>query len=195
MEIKILNLKSETKRREYMKSQLSGASFSFFEALSPKDIDEKLFENKPELLSREAVATFESHRKIIGSCKDVPLLVLEDDSTPRDNNYLNHIDELLKIGYFPHHEDFSKKEICDTFVKLNRFIGMHGYIINPLSVNKILDQLGEPITHVDYRIAELIANDDIIGIFSKKIIFRQNNWYFKTQIPKARDILKNGENK
>ncbi len=101
----------------------------------------------------------------------------------------------MVIGYFPHHEDFSKKEICDTFVKLNRFIGMHGYIINPLSVNKILDQLGEPITHVDYRIAELIANDDIIGIFSKKIIFRQNNWDFKTQIPKARDILKNGENK
>lgn len=204
MEIKILNLKTETKRREYMESQLSGTSFSFFEALSPKDINEKLFENKPELLSREAVATFESHRKIIGSCKDVPLLVLEDDSTPRDNNYLNHIDELLKtkhhwdimvIGYFPHHEDFSEKVICDTFVKLNRFIGMHGYIINPLSVNKILDKLGEPITHVDYRIAELIANDDIIGIFSKKIIFRQNNWDFKTQIPKARDILKNGENK
>lgn len=204
MEIKVLNLKTETKRREYMKSQLSGTLFSFFEALSPNDIDEKLFENKPDLLSKEAVATFESHRKIIGSCKDVPLLVLEDDSTPKDNNYLDSINKLLKtnhnwdimiIGYFPNPKDLSEKIICDTFIKLNRFIGMHAYIINPLSVDKILNLLGEPITHIDYRISELIADDDIIGIFSNKIIFRQNNWDFKTQIPKARDLLKNGENK
>lgn len=204
MEIKVLNLKTEEKRREYMKSQLSGASFSFFEALSPKDIDEKLFENKPDFLSKEAVATFESHRKIIGSCKDVPLLVLEDDSTPRDNNYLDNINELLKtehqwdmmfVGYFPHHENLNETPICDKFTQLYRFIGMHGYIINPSSVDKILNLLGEPITHVDYRVSELIDNGEIIGIFSKKIIFRQNNWDFKTQIPKARDLLKNGENK
>jgi len=204
MEIKVLNLKPENKRREYMESQLSGTPFSFFDALSPKDIDERLFENKPELLSREAVATFESHRKIIGSCKDVPLLVLEDDSTPRDSNSLNEINELLKtehpwdmmfIGYMLHYEDFRETKLCDTFIKMYRFIGMHSYIINPSSVDKILNQLGDPITHIDYRISELIAEDKIIGIFTKKNLFRQNNWDFKTQIPKARDILKNGESK
>ena len=116
MEIKVLNLETEISRREYMKSQLSGVSFSLFDALSPNDIDEKLFENKPHLLSKEAVATFESHRKIIGSCKDEPLLVLEDDSTPFKPDFMESIEDLLKtehpwdimvIGYFPAGESLS----------------------------------------------------------------------------------------
>jgi hypothetical protein len=204
MEIKVLNLKTEKRRREYMESQLLGTPHSFFDALSPNDIDKKLFENKPHLLSKEAVATFESHRKIIGSCGDEPMLVLEDDSTPFKPDFMEKIEELLKtkhkwdimiLGYFPDYRKLERKDICDKFDKLYKFIGMHAYIINPLSVDKILSQLGEPNVHVDYRISELIEEDKIIGIFSKINIFRQNNWDFKTQIPKARDIIKNEENK
>ena len=205
MDIKVLSLKSAKKRREYMESQLSGIPFSFFDALSPNDIDQSLFNNKPDFLSVEAVATFESHRNIISSCKDVPLLILEDDSTPIGTNYINEINLLLLtqhqwdimiIGHFPDPKSMSRPvNICDTFMNLDKFIGMHSYIINPLSVDKIVTQLGEPITHIDYRISELIDQDRIIGIFTRKNIFRQNNWDFKSQIPKARDLLKNGKNK
>lgn len=205
MEIKVLNLKSAKDRREYMKSQLVGASFSFFDALSPSDIDPKLFANKPDFLSVEAVATFESHRKIIASCKDVPLLILEDDATPRESDYLNQINSILTtqhpwdiivIGHFPDPKSIARPvSICDTFMKLDKFIGMHSYIISPIGASKLIEHLGDPITHVDYRISELIAQDKITGIFTKKNIFRQNNWDFKSQIPKARDLLNNGKNK
>jgi GR25 family glycosyltransferase involved in LPS biosynthesis len=132
------------------------------------------------------------------------MLVLEDDSTPFKPDFMEKIEELLKtkhkwdimiLGYFPDYRKLERKDICDKFDKLYKFIGMHAYIINPLSVDKILSQLGEPNVHVDYRISELIEEDKIIGIFSKINIFRQNNWDFKTQIPKARDIIKNEENK
>ena len=72
MDIKVLSLKSAKKRREYMESQLSGTPFSFFDALSPNDIDQSLFNNKPDFLSVEAVATFESHRNIISSYDILP---------------------------------------------------------------------------------------------------------------------------
>jgi GR25 family glycosyltransferase involved in LPS biosynthesis len=205
MDIKVLSLKSAKKRREYMESQLYGTTFSFFDALSPNDIDQVLFNNKPDFLSVEAVATFESHRKIISSCKDVPLLILEDDATPRDKNFLEILNDILKtnnvwdiiiIGHFPDPKSMSRPvSICDTFMKLDKFIGMHSYIINPLSVEKIVSQLGEPITHIDYRISELIKDNNIDGIFLKNNVFRQNNWDFKSQIPKARDLLKYGKNK
>ena len=81
-----------------MESQLSGTPFSFFDALSPNDIDQSLFNNKPDFLSVEAVATFESHRNIISSCKDVPLLILEDDSTPIGTNYINEINYANEIN-------------------------------------------------------------------------------------------------
>jgi GR25 family glycosyltransferase involved in LPS biosynthesis len=203
MEIKVINLPKAKLRKEYMKSQLFGASFSFFEALTPNEIDEKLFDKKPNFLSKEAVATFESHRKIITSCRNVPLLVLEDDATPTDNNYLDEIYRLLKtkhswdimiIGYMPDYRNLYEQKLCDDFIKYYKFIGMHSYIINPLSVDKILNQLGDPITHIDYKISELIENDNIIGIFSKKIIFYQNIKDLKSQIPKSRD-LKNEKNK
>jgi GR25 family glycosyltransferase involved in LPS biosynthesis len=204
MDIKVLSLKSAKKRRKYMESQLTGTPFSFFDALSPSDLNEKLFENKPYLLSKEAVATFETHRKVIETCDNEPLLVLEDDATPFDNNYISDINNLLSIshnwdimivGHFPDPRNMNRNEICETFIKYDKFIGMHSYIINPLSKNKILSQLGEPISHIDYRISELIQEDKIIGLFSKKKIFRQNNWDFPTQIPKARDIVKNEKHK
>jgi GR25 family glycosyltransferase involved in LPS biosynthesis len=205
MEIKVLSLKSAKERREYMKSQLVGSSFSFFDALSPSEINPELFENKSDFLSIEAVATFESHRKIISSCKNTPLLILEDDATPIELNYLSQIDstlttkhswDIIIIGYFPDPNFLGKfKNICDNFIKLDGFLGMHSYIINPIGVKKIIEHLGEPTTHIDYRISELISQDKITGIFTNKPIFRQNNWDFKSQIPKARDLLNNGKNK
>lgn len=200
IDIKVISLVSSFERRKYMESQLSGIPYSFFDALSPNDLEESLFENRPDFLSKEAVATFESHRKIISQCGDLPLLVLEDDSTPTCSDFLEKIKNLLRvdyewdvmfIGYKPNYTAGYPKKIVDGFVKFNRFIGMHSYIVNPKSKDKILDLLGPPITHVDYRFSELIKPNKIIAIFSTDKLFKQNK-DFNTQIPKRKHI-ENGE--
>ncbi len=209
MKIIVLSLKNAIERREYMSLELEkyGLDFSFFDALSPDDIDKDLFIDKPDIFSKEAVATFESHKKIIESVKsyDEPVLILEDDAKIKFSNFIEKIKRLLEtdleydimfLGWNINRvwsiNDKKYTILNNDFIKLNRFIELHSYIVNKKSVDKVLDLLNsvKPHEHVDFVIADFIKEDKIKGIFSREKIFLQNKRQFKTQIPKAKDILK-----
>jgi GR25 family glycosyltransferase involved in LPS biosynthesis len=51
MKILVLNLKEAKERRDYMKPQLDliGVSYSFIDALSPKDLDKKFLNKNPKI--------------------------------------------------------------------------------------------------------------------------------------------------
>jgi len=203
MKIIVLSLKSADERRRYISSELKkyGLDFSFFDALSPDDIDKDLFIDKPDMFSREAVATFESHKKIIESVKDYdePVLILEDDAKIDVKNFIQKVKSLLetdleydmmflgwRVNYLWDKIDKEYTILNNDFIKLNRFIELHSYIVNKSSVDKILDLLNsvKPHEHVDFVIADFIKENKIKGIFSQEKIFIQNKRKFKTQIPK-----------
>jgi len=207
MKVFVISLKSVEERRKYMKSQLNrlGISYTFFDALAPADLDTKLFTNRPEILSKEAIATFESHRAVIEKAKELqePILVLEDDATILVDDFLNQVEklastsleyDLLFIGYMERgisgyikkgFLNYQKKvESSDgLFCEVGSFIGLHSYIVNPLSADKILTAIGEPDEHIDAKISNIIQNGGLSGLFSQELLTKQNR-DFTTQIPK-----------
>lgn len=205
MKVLVVSLLSATERRKFIKEQMERLSipFEFFDALSPKDLDESLFLNRPKYLSKEAVATFETHRAVIKSVKgsSEPVLILEDDVTchcddvlTKIKNYLSVVPryDMLFIGYmeklgFGKREGTEKTPLGDLFYDIKNFIGFHSYIVNPVSVDKILMRIGEPNEHVDVRASELINRREIIGVFTKDKLFSQSG--FPTQIPKKKDLV------
>jgi GR25 family glycosyltransferase involved in LPS biosynthesis len=197
LEIKVINLASAKERKKYMEERLSGVDFSFFEGFNPDNMDDLYFKDKPLYLSEEAIATFESHRKAISLCGKDPVLILEDDSTPICENFLNEIEGLLKTNcywdlmFLGYYENSIKNKIeeteCGLFFKLEKFIGMHSYIVNPENKNKILNELGESKNHIDDFISTLLKDKKIECLFVKKKIFAQNR-KLPSQIPKKRNL-------
>jgi GR25 family glycosyltransferase involved in LPS biosynthesis len=199
MNVLVLSLKTAEVRRKYMQKVLSkvGINFKFIDSLSPEDLDDRLFENTPIFLSNEAVATFETHRMALNLVRESGeiTLILEDDATPKYADTLERIDSLLKteIDYDIMLLGYTEKErsgniLDEDFLKQDRFIGLHSYIVKPERVDKILNCLGAPNDHIDKVISVLISKDTICGIFSKRKIFTQNNTQFKTQIPKRKKL-------
>jgi len=199
----VLNLKDATERRKYMTEVLStqNIDFEFFDSLSPNDIDPNVLEkNSSKLFSQEGVATFETHRKAIGHAKvqNDFILVLEDDATPTCNNVFTEINRLVQktkdfdimfLGYVPKGFRNNTQIICEDFKKIKKFFGFHSYIINPKSVDKILNLLGNPNCHIDGFISELIRENKINALFTINKLFKQNITKFKTQIPKKKDMI------
>jgi GR25 family glycosyltransferase involved in LPS biosynthesis len=202
MKVIVLSLSSAKERREYMTQVLStqNIEFEFFDSLSPNDIDKELIDTRPHYFSPEGVATFETHRKAIGHAKDQNdfILVLEDDATPNYENVLDKLKKLLSediefdllfVGYLSTLGIKSTKN--PSFVKIKEFIGFHSYIVNPKSVDKILNVLGEPKEHVDKVVSKMIKEGKINGLFTNVSFFKQVKKLFKSQIPKKIDILRN----
>lgn len=198
MNIFVLSLPDAKERREYMMSVLNkhDIQFQFIDSLSPEDIDSKLFENTPYYLSKEAVATFQTHLKALELVKisGEITLILEDDATPVFKDVLDRIDELLKtdidydimlIGYQERNSSY-KKNINKEFLKQHSFIGFHSYIVKPEKVDKLISLLGNSNEHIDKKISNLISSDRLNGIFTKKKLFNQNT-KFATQIPKRKN--------
>lgn len=199
MNVYVLSLKSAQSRRDYMTSILnkSNIEFQFVDSLSPCDLEEIFFESIPYYLSKEAVATFETHRKVLKIVADSDdiCLILEDDATPTKDEILKEIQNLLQteidfdimlIGY----ENQSKKDCHfknNLFYRFNKFIGLHSYIVKPEGAKKILSLIGDSNDHIDRRISNLISNNKISGIFSKNKIFEQNKSDFISQIPKNKN--------
>ena len=192
MEILILSLKNAIDRRNYMIKLFNNQTCTFIDSLSPNNIDINLLKYSNKYLSKEAVATFETHRKTIelSKQKDNYVLILEDDATPYFDDYLNRIDKLISIA--PEFDIMVLGWIKGTpfrvnpkseFIKVRNFLGMHSYIINTKNADKILNVLDRPNQHIDKRISKLISSNKIIGIFPKEKIFYQQK-SFKTQIPK-----------
>lgn len=192
MEIFILSLKNAIDRREYMIKLFNNQKFTFVDSLSPNNIDINLLKYSNKHLSKEAVATFETHRKTIelSKQKDNYVLILEDDATPYFDDYLNRIDELISIapefdimvlGWIRGRPFIANPQ--SEFMELRNFLGMHSYIINTKNADKILNVLDRPNQHIDIRISSLISSNRIIGLFPKEKIFYQQK-SFKTQIPK-----------
>lgn len=192
MEILILSLKNAIDRRNYMIKLFNNQTCTFIDSLSPNNIDINLLKYSNKYLSKEAVATFETHRKTIelSKQKDNYVLILEDDATPYFDDYLNRIDKLISIA--PEFDIMVLGWIKGTpfrvnpkseFIKVRNFLGMHSYIINTKNADKILNVLDRPNQHIDKRISKLISSNKIIGIFPKEKIFYQQK-SFKSQIPK-----------
>lgn len=202
MKVIVISLEKALDRQKYMTDVLGkkGINFEFFKALSPKDIQEDLLKNRPRNLSEEAVATFETHRKVLESIRDSGeiTLVLEDDSTPIQDDVLIGIEELFKTeldwdiifvgweltGIYTRTSD-------KRFFSVDRFLGLHSYIPNPKSVDKILENIGKSNDHIDKRIANLGRSKAIKNLFTKNKFFYQNKIKFRTQIPKRNYIPKN----
>ena len=199
MNVLVLSLNDANDRRKYILEHLSSNNieFEFFNAIEPKDLSSDLFEKRSSFLSKEAVATFESHRRIIEKVKEINdfTLILEDDALVNIDGVKQKIDDLLKakndfdilfLGYKTRHISKERNNVIDidsNFQKINNFFELHSYIVNPKSVDKILSLLGRPNSHVDARISDLIWEDKIYGIFVKENLFIQNK-SFQTQIPK-----------
>lgn len=205
MKVVVISLKTATQRREFITEQMDGLAipFQFFDALSPNDLDESLFLNRPKYLSKEAVATFETHRAAIKSVKgsSEPVLILEDDAKCHYDDVVNRIENYLSVvprydmlftGYiekpgFGDKERTEKTPLGDLFYSIKNFIGFHSYVVNPISVDKILLRIGNPTDHVDVRVSELINKREIIGVFTREKLFSQSG--FPTQIPKRKDLV------
>lgn len=199
MKVYVISLKSAQSRRNYMTSILNknNIEFQFIDSLSPSDLEDRFFKCSPYYLSKEAVATFETHRKvlqIVAESDDIGL-ILEDDATPVKEEILNEIENLLQseinfdimlIGY----DNKSKRDYefkNQMFYKFNKFIGLHSYIVKPEGAKKILSMVGDSNDHIDKRVSNLISNNSICGIFSKHKIFEQNKSDFDSQIPKNKN--------
>lgn len=206
MKIFVLSLAHANERRKYISEHLNsnGVDFEFFNALGPTDLDLSVFEKSLGFLSKEAVATFESHRKIIQKVKEIDdfVLILEDDATIIKSDVIQKIEHLLSIkndfdilflGYKTRNtlnERDKPIDIDANFQKINNFFELHAYIVNPKKVDRIISALGKPNMHVDIRISDLIWENKIDGIFTKEKLFEQNK-SFQTQIPKGKKIQSN----
>jgi GR25 family glycosyltransferase involved in LPS biosynthesis len=197
----VLSLTSAKDRRRYMSQVLSenNISFSFFDSLSPTELNPKLLKNRPHYFSPEGVATFETHRKAIEYAKSQEgfTLILEDDATPESDDVLNKISQLLSedvefdLLFIGHLSSMGVQATGHpSFVKIKDFVGFHSYIVNPKSVDKILGLLGEPTEHVDKVVSKLIREGKINGLFTKVSLFKQAKKKFSSQIPKKIDILR-----
>ena len=169
--------------------------FEFFDSLSPTDLDKVLFENTPYHLSKEAVATFETHKAVLNKIKDDNnfTIILEDDATPTSKEVIKEIEYLVStdldwdiifLGWTPK-SIIEKKIVNQSFLKIRKFIGMHAYIVNPKSVDKVLTQLGESNDHIDKRVSVVGQLNKLNTLFSTKKLFIQNT-KFVTQIPKKK---------
>ncbi len=201
MDVIVLSLPSAKDRHVYMSQVLSkeGISFRFFDSLSPAGLNPKLLKNRPHYFSPEGVATFETHRKAIEYTGDQGeyILILEDDATPERPDVMSEIGRLLEQGmefdilFLGYRGTMGVRSTENpSFVKIKDFIGLHSYIVNPKSADKILALLGEPKEHVDKVISKLIREGKIDALFSSTCLFKQVKKRFRSQIPKKIDILR-----
>jgi GR25 family glycosyltransferase involved in LPS biosynthesis len=201
----VLSLNTAFERRDYMAKILSeqNISFEFYDSLSPKDLDQSLLHNSTYYLSNEAIATFETHRSVLNHIKNDSdfTIILEDDATPIKSDIISKIENLLEteldwdiifLGWIAKSPD--KKIINQNFLKVNKFIGLHSYIVNPKSIDKVLSQLGKSTDHIDKRISILGNSNKLNLLFLSSKLFNQNT-KFKTQIPKKNNYDKNISNR
>lgn len=201
----VLSLNTAFERREYMAKILSeqNISFEFYDSFSPKDLDQSLLHNSTYYLSNEAIATFETHRSVLNHIKNDSdfTIILEDDATPIKSEIISKIENLLEteldwdiifLGWIAKSPD--KKIINQNFLKVNKFIGLHSYIVNPKSIDKVLSQLGKSTDHIDKRISILGNSNKLNLLFLSSKLFNQNT-KFKTQIPKKNNYDKNISNR
>lgn len=179
-------------------------NFEFYDSLSPKDLDQSLLHNSTHYLSNEAIATFETHRSVLNHIKNDSdfTIILEDDATPTTKETISEIENLLNtelewdiifFGWIPK-SIVEKKVESQSFLKVRKFIGMHSYVVNPKSIDKVISQLGSPVDHIDKRISILGFQNKLNLLFSSKKLFNQNS-KFKTQIPKKNKYDKNISNR
>ena len=192
----VLSLNTAFERREYMAKILSeqNIDFKFYDSLSPKDLDKSLLDNSTYYLSNEAIATFETHRAVLNHIKNDSdfTIILEDDATPIKMETISKIENLLEteldwdiifLGWIAKSPD--KKIVNQNFLKVNKFIGLHSYIVNPKSIDKVISKLDSPVEHIDKRISILGFQNKLNLLFSSNKLFNQNG-KFKTQIPKKK---------
>lgn len=191
MKTLVISLNRALERREKISSFLksSNIDFEFIDAVDGLKIGDPNKHFHPSV-----IATFLSHKKAleVASNNDITL-ILEDDAIG-DLNVLEKIDNILKtelswdVIFLGWSTKGKIKEIDNDFIKLDKFILSHAYIVNSTGVKRILRYLGEANNHIDIRLSEMIRKNIIRGIFTKEKVFKQNG--SKTQIPKGKKIIK-----
>jgi len=192
----VINLKSNRDRLNhissvYKDSDLAQEPFVLVEAVDGKAIDPKDFvtprvwegvqqidktgkRSSHDHLTRGMVGCYLSHLKVLEMIKSSNRpygFVLEDDASFPDDVYTKHIRnalltmpedwDVILLGRWPLEET---NEI--NFVKVNKFWGTHGYLINRKGAEKIIQYGGVPIDdQIDGAMGKL-ARDDILKIYS-----------------------------
>lgn len=186
MKVKVITLPNSTERQNYIKQTLD-FPFSFFFAL-----DGSKFKLKHGMINSQAVSTFLSHVSLMLQLlndEDDIFLILEDDILAKQSydTILEKIQTLPEdwdialLGWYDV-DSFSKKiEINSDWVKVNKFWGLHAYLIKKEKIEKIYNSLLAIDGHIDLQLSRLITEKKINGYFVKNPIFHQNG-NFKSQI-------------
>jgi len=192
----VINLKSNKDRLNHISSiynvsDLASDPFVLVEAVDGKVTDVKNFvtqrvwdgiqqtdktgkRTSHDHLTRGMIGCYLSHLKVLEMIQDSSKpygLVLEDDAVFSSDIYSSSIKSVLTnmpedwdvilLGRWPLDE---KNEI--NYVKVNRFWGTHGYLINKKGASKIIENGGIPIDDQIDGVMGKLAREDVLKIYA-----------------------------
>jgi GR25 family glycosyltransferase involved in LPS biosynthesis len=185
---------------------IRGASLDIQAMVSPKalweisEAERTGFRLRHYQLSRGAVGCYTSHMRlwesILKTDKEVAL-IFEDDAQifPTIHQYATTTAfpsdfDLILLGYVCFK---CRKDSRSGFVRVNRFFGMHGYLISTRGIRKILaNHRVSPIRkQIDSMLSDMAQAGDLIVYATPRKYVEQNNENFGTQIQVP---IKEGEN-
>lgn len=208
----VINLKMNKDRRDYIsseynKSDLVSKPFVLVEAVDGRAEDiinlvtqrvreglQKIEDTGKRLshdhLTRGMVGCYLSHLKVLEMIKSSSKpygLVLEDDASFPEDVYTKHIKnalltmpedwDVILLGRWPLEETNENK-----YVKVNRFWGTHGYLVNRQGAEKIIKHGGVPIDdQIDGTMGKL-ARQGILKIYAPYINVISVNTDLQSQI-------------
>lgn len=192
----VINLKTNKDRRDYIsseynKSDLVSKPFVLVEAVDGRTGDIKEFVTQRvreglqkieetgkrvshDHLTRGMVGCYLSHLKVLEMIKSSSKpygLVLEDDASFPEDVYTKHIKnalltmpedwDVILLGRWPL-EEMNEK----TYVKVNKFWGTHGYLVNRQGAEKIIKHGGAPIDDQIDGAMGALARQGVLKIYA-----------------------------
>jgi GR25 family glycosyltransferase involved in LPS biosynthesis len=186
MIVKVITLPGATNRQDWISNNVS-IPFSFHWA-----IDGHKYKLSHKLVNPPTVATFLTHTNLWLQLRDLnsdKFLILEDDIKIENNFQI--LDEKIKtlpedwdiafVGWYNTNYFGKPRPINDDWVFVERFWGLHAYIVKKSSINKIYNSIVNIDTHIDVQLSRLITSNLIKGYFLKSPVINQSG-NFPSQI-------------
>lgn len=186
MKIKVLTLPKAEQRQRYIKENIK-LPYEFFWA-----IDGSKFRFKHSILNTPAVCTFLSHTNLMLQSlndEDDLCLVLEDDVS--FNGSLDLINEKIQtlpedwdiafFGWYAVQFPMKKIDINNDWFIVDKFWGMHAYLIKKDKIMKLYNTILNIDSHIDIQISKYISQKKLNGYFLKVPLFHQSG-KFESQI-------------
>lgn len=178
----ILSLNGEVERRNWITDKLSDKfNLYFFPAVNGRKFKLKLNHN---LINSPAIATFISHTTLMLYLKNIDgyNLILEDDSDfigESEKDIISKINtlpddwDIAFLGWYANSTLIKPKKVNNDWCFVNGFWGLHAYIVNKKSTDKIYNLLLDIDTHIDLQLSRLISSRRISAYFLNKPLFDQ----------------------